>query len=110
MYVAPFYSGLPSSYNPVRSQILGVWDFPSLGEGFSRLRLTSLFDSGFVAHVPNQSALVTSVPAGPSSCGFGGGIQEAGVVAEGILTAVVVILAVAVVALVRTLAVVVVVG
>ena len=65
--MARFLSGLPSSFDGARSQILKIKEFPSLSEVFSRLRQATL---PYVApsHI-NRSTLVDSVessrPSGP---------------------------------------------
>ena len=71
MHVARFLSGLPSSYDPVRSQILGARNLPSLSEVFSHLRQASLSDSISVSpSIPDCSALTTTVSGLPPR-GFG---------------------------------------
>ena len=70
MHVARFLSGLPSSFDPVKSQILGSKELPSLSEVFSRLQQASISDSTPSASNPSEkSALLTTTGGGRFSRG-----------------------------------------
>lgn len=60
-HVARFLSGLPTTFNGVKSQILGSKDLLSTSKVFGRLRQSSLSDSSTVTSTHNdKSAFIKS--------------------------------------------------
>ena len=64
MHVAHFLSGLPKSWNPVKSQIFASPDLPSLSEVFGRLRHATLSYSSID---PFSSSHTDALPSGDKS-------------------------------------------
>ena len=83
MCVAYFLSGLPSSFDYVRAQLLGFKKLPSLSEVFSCLHQASLSNPPSISTTRDVFALVSFVGGfcssshgpnrGPNSFGRGGG-------------------------------------
>ena len=74
MHVTRFLSGLPPTFDSVRTQILGSKEIPSLSEVFGRLRQASISESNSIP-LPStkKSAFATDFGGGRFSRGGCGG-------------------------------------
>lgn len=75
-----YASGLPSSYHPIRSKLLGAWDSPSLDEVSNHLHKGSVSNRSSVAMLPPScSTEATTISGGYYSSDFSRGGRVLGV-------------------------------